>query len=86
MKISPEFQFNLAFWPITILFALIFVPISFGLVMIAAILWPISRRSMYFVDNFVNNMVDTFVEWRFNLPIIKNAYDQIHFFDYIRGN
>ena len=80
MKLSPNAKLNIVFYSIT----LPMVPIVILMLLVAIILSvipPFRNPSM----NFVENVIRKFALWRNNLPIVKNAYDKAHLFDYIRG-
>lgn len=81
MKISPNTRLNIIFWTIT----LPMVPIVILMLLIAIVLAviPPFRNS---VMNYVENVIRKFAIWRNNLPIVKNAYDKAHLFDYIKGS
>ena len=80
MKISPNAKLNIVFYSIT----LPVVPIVILMLLVAivlAVIPPFRNPSM----NFVENVIRKFAIWRNNLPIVKNAYDKAHLFDYIKG-
>lgn len=80
MKLSPKLKLNIIFWIIT----LPMVPIVILMLLVAIILSlvpPFRERSL----NTVENVIRKFAIWRNNLPIVKNAYDKAHLFDYIKG-
>ena len=81
MKISPNIRLNIVFWTIT----LPMVPIVILMLLVAIVLSviPPFRNS---VMTWVENVIRKFAIWRNNLPIVKNAYDKAHLFDYIKGS
>ncbi len=80
MKINPKLKLNIVFWAITIPV----VPFVLLLVLVALILAPIPKIGVYMMD-MVEKVVTKLAIWRNNLPIVKNAYDKAHLFDYIKG-
>lgn len=79
MKISPNAKLNIVFWTITAPI----IPIVVLMLLVAillALIPPFRNRSM----NAVENVIRKFAIWRNNLPIVKNAYDKAHLFDYIK--
>jgi len=79
MKISPNTRLNIVFYSIT----LPVVPIVILMLLVAIVLSvipPFRNRSM----NAVENVIRKFAIWRNNLPVVKNAYDKAHLFDYIK--
>ena len=79
MKISPNAKLNVVFYGITIPV----IPIVVLMLLVAillALIPPFRNRSM----NAVENVIRKFAIWRNNLPIVKNAYDKAHLFDYIK--
>lgn len=81
MKLSPNAKLNIVFYSIT----LPVVPIVILMLLVAIVLSviPPFRNS---VMTYVENVIRKFAIWRNNLPIVKNAYDKAHLFDYIKGN
>ena len=80
MKISPKFKLNIIFWIIT--FPV--VPFVILLLTLGLILSPIPNVGERMM-NKIEKVITTFAIWRNNLPIVKNAYDKAHLFDYIKG-
>ena len=79
MKLSPNAKLNIVFYGITIPV----IPIVVLMLLVAillALIPPFRNRSM----NAVENVIRKFAIWRNNLPIVKNAYDKAHLFDYIK--
>ena len=79
MKLSPNTKLNIVFYSIT----LPMVPIVILMLLVAIVLSvipPFRNPSM----NFVENVIRKFAIWRNNLPIVKNAYDKAHLFDYLK--
>jgi hypothetical protein len=77
MKINPNLQYDVVFWAIT----LPVIPFIVLLVLLCVLLSPITTRPM----NFTEKVVTKFALWRNNLPVVKNAYDKVHLFDYLRS-
>lgn len=80
MHVSPKLKLNIVFWSITIPV----VPVVLLLVLVALILAPIPKIGVYMMD-MVEKVVTKLAIWRNNLPVVKNAYDKAHLFDYIKG-
>lgn len=80
MKLSPKLKLNIVFWIITAPL----VPFVILLVSAALILSPVPRVGDK-VMNTVEKLITKFAIWRNNLPVVKNAYDKAHLFDYIKG-
>ena len=81
MKLSPNTKLNIVFYSIS----LPVVPIVILMLLVAillALIPPLRNRSM----NAVENVIRKFAIWRNNLPIVKNAYDKAHLFDYIKDS
>ena len=81
MKLSPNAKLNIVFYSITIPV----IPIVILMLLVAIVLSvipPFRNRSM----NAVENVIRKFAIWRNNLPIVKNAYDKAHLFDYIKNS
>ena len=79
MKLSPKAKLNIIFWTITapiIPFVLILLMLAF----ILALIPPFRNWALGGVENLVLSIT----RWRNKLPIVKNAYDKAHLFDYIR--
>lgn len=81
MKLSPKLKLNIVFYSITIPV----IPIVVLMLLVAIVLSviPPFRNTLM---NWVENVIRKFAIWRNNLPIVKNAYDKAHLFDYIKGN
>ncbi len=81
MKLSPNAKLNIVFYSIT----LPMVPIVILMLLVAIVLAviPPFRNS---VMTYVENVIRKFAIWRNNLPIVKNAYDKAHLFDYIKNS
>ncbi len=79
MNLSPKTKLNVVFWIIT--FPV--VPIVALIVLVALILAPIPKIGDYMM-NTVEKVVTKFAIWRNNLPVVKNAYDKAHLFDYLK--
>jgi hypothetical protein len=80
MKINPKFQLNVIFWTITIPV----VPFVTLLLLLALIISPVPVIGNKFLDK-TERLITKFAHWRNNLPVVKNAYDKAHLFDYIKG-
>ena len=81
MKISPKAKLSIIFWSITAPVApFIVLMILIGIIL--AIIPPFRNVSL----NTVENVVRKFAIWRNNLPVVKNAYDKAHLFDYIKDS
>lgn len=80
MNLSPKFKLNIVFWAVTTPV----VPFVILLLLVALILAPIPRLGNT-VMNYTEKVITKFALWRNNLPIVKNAYDKVHLFDYIKG-
>lgn len=80
MKINPKIKLNIVFWTIT----LPLLPVVLLLVLVSLILSPIPRLGNNMM-NYTEKVITKFAIWRNNLPIVKNAYDKAHLFDYIKG-
>lgn len=81
MKLSPKAKLNLVFYSIT-LPILPFIVVLLVLAIILAIIPPCRNWSLNGVENIVRN----FAIWRNNLPIVKNAYNKAHLFDYLKDS
>ena len=81
MKLSPNAKLNIVFWCITAPL-LPFVILLILLAVILAFIPPFRNRAL----NGVEKVVQKIAIWRNNLPIVKNAYDKAHLFDYIKGS
>ena len=79
MKLSPNTKLNIVFYSITI--PVIPIVILMLLVAIILSLVPPFRNPAL---NWVENVIRKFAIWRNNLPVVKNAYDKAHLFDYIK--
>lgn len=80
MKLSPKFKLNIIFWIITVPV----VPFVLLLLLLGLVLSPIPRVGDKML-NRIEKIITKFAIWRNNLPIVKNAYDKAHLFDYIKG-
>ena len=80
MKLSPKVKLNIVFWSITIPM----VPFVLLLLLIGLVLYPIPKIGEYMINN-IEKVITKFAIWRNNLPVVKNAYDKVHLFDYIKG-
>jgi len=81
MKISPNAKLNIVFWGITAP-VVPFVILMLLVAIILAVIPPFRNSVMTWVENVIRK----FAIWRNNLPIVKNAYDKAHLFDYIKGS
>lgn len=79
MKISDKAKLNLIFWSITIPV----IPIMMAMLIIAMLMAMIPSFRDRTLDTF-ESAIQRFALWRNNLPIVKNAYDKVHLFDYIK--
>jgi hypothetical protein len=79
MKLSPNAKLNIIFYSIT----LPVIPFIVLLLLCAIILATIPPFRNWAL-NGVENVVRKFAIWRNNLPVVKNAYDKAHLFDYIK--
>ena len=80
MNLSPKVKLNIVFWAITIPV----VPFVLLLLLIGLVLYPIPKIGEYIINN-IEKVITKFAIWRNNLPVVKNAYDKAHLFDYIKG-
>lgn len=80
MKLSPKVKLNIVFWAITVPV----VPFITFLLLLGLVLYPIPKIGEYMINN-IEKAITKFAIWRNNLPIVKNAYDKAHLFDYIKG-
>ncbi len=80
MKINPKLQLNIAFWTVTIPV----IPFVVLILLLAIVISPIPVIGNNFLDK-VERLITKFAIWRNKLPIVKNAYDKAHLFDYIKG-
>jgi hypothetical protein len=80
MKISPKLKLNIIFWMITIPM----IPFVTLLLLLALVVSPIPVIGNNLLDK-TERLITKFAIWRNNLPIVKNAYDKAHLFDYIKG-
>jgi hypothetical protein len=80
MKISPKLKLNIAFWTVTAPV----VPFVVLILLLAIVISPIPVIGNNFLDK-VERLITKYAIWRNNLPIVKNAYDKAHLFDYIKG-
>jgi hypothetical protein len=77
---SPKLKLNIIFWIITIPM----VPFVILLCLLALIISPVPVIGTKLLDK-TERLITKFAIWRNNLPIVKNAYDKAHLFDYIKG-
>ena len=80
MKINPKLKLNVIFWMITIPM----IPFVTLLLILALIISPIPVIGNNLLDK-TERLITKFAIWRNNLPVVKNAYDKAHLFDYIKG-
>ncbi len=80
MKLSPNVKLNIIFWSITgPIVPFVILLLLLGILL--ALIPPCRNWAL----NSVENVVQKFANWRNNLPIVKNAYDKAHLFDYLKG-
>jgi hypothetical protein len=77
---SPKAKLNIVFWSITIPV----VPFVILLLLIVMIVFPIPGIGNH-MANWAEKVITKFSIWRNNLPVVKNAYNKAHLFDYIKG-
>ena len=77
---SPKLKLNIAFWIITIPM----IPFVTLLLLLALIISPVPVIGNNLLDK-TERLITKFAIWRNNLPVVKNAYDKAHLFDYIKG-
>jgi hypothetical protein len=77
---SPKLKLNIIFWMITIPM----VPLVTLLLLLALIISPVPVIGNNLLDK-TERLITKFAIWRNNLPVVKNAYDKAHLFDYIKG-
>jgi hypothetical protein len=77
---SPKLKLNIIFWTITIPV----VPFVVLLLLVSVIISPIPVIGNKLLDK-VERLITKYAIWRNKLPIVKNAYDKAHLFDYIKG-
>ena len=77
---SPKLKLNIIFWIITIPM----IPFVILLCLLALIISPVPVIGTKLLDK-TERLITKFAIWRNNLPIVKNAYDKVHLFDYIKG-
>ena len=80
MKLSPNAKLNIVFWSITapvVPFVILLLLCGITLALIP----PFRQWSL----NGIENVIRKFAIWRNNLPVVKNAYDKAHLFDYIKN-
>jgi hypothetical protein len=80
MKINPKLKLNIIFWIITIPM----IPFVILLLLLALIISPVPVIGNNLLDK-TERLITKFAIWRNNLPVVKNAYDKVHLFDYIKG-
>ena len=79
MKLSPKLKLNIVFYSITIpVIPIVVIMLLVGIVL--ALIPPFRNPIM----NGIENVIRKFAIWRNNLPIVKNAYDKAHLFDYLK--
>ena len=77
---SPKLKLNIIFWMITIPM----IPFVILLCLLALIISPVPVIGTKLLDK-TERLITKFAIWRNNLPVVKNAYDKAHLFDYIKG-
>jgi len=77
---SPKLKLNVIFWMITIPM----IPFVTLLLILSLIISPIPVIGNNLLDR-TERLITKFAIWRNNLPVVKNAYDKAHLFDYIKG-
>jgi hypothetical protein len=77
---SPKLKLNIIFWIITIPM----IPFVILLLLLALIISPVPVIGNNLLDK-TERLITKFAIWRNNLPVVKNAYDKAHLFDYIKG-
>ena len=77
---SPKFKLNVIFWTIT----LPVIPLVILLLLLSLVISPIPVIGNKLLDK-VERLITKYAIWRNNLPVVKNAYDKAHLFDYIKG-
>lgn len=82
MKLSPQTKFNIIFWTVSAPV----IPILTIMVLLVLIVGRIPKMHKFTAmsKGLVEYLVERFAIWRNNLPIVKNAYDRAHLFDYLR--
>lgn len=80
MKLSPKAKLNIVFWSITAPL----VPFITLLLILAILIALIPPCRDWSFDS-AEKIILKFAIWRNNLPVVKNAYDKVHLFDYIKG-
>jgi hypothetical protein len=80
MKLSPKVKLNIVFWTITVPV----VPFVILLLLLGLIAYPIPKVGDMIL-NSIEKVITKFAIWRNNLPVVKNAYDKAHLFDYLKG-
>jgi hypothetical protein len=78
--VSPKFKLNVIFWTIT----LPVIPLVILLLLLSLVISPIPVIGNKLLDK-VERLITKYAIWRNNLPVVKNAYDKAHLFDYIKG-
>jgi hypothetical protein len=78
--VSPKLKLNIIFWIITIPM----IPFVILLLLLALIISPVPVIGNNLLDK-TERLITKFAIWRNNLPVVKNAYDKAHLFDYIKG-
>ncbi len=77
---SPKLKLNIIFWIITIPM----IPFVTLLLILSLIISPIPVIGNKLLDK-IERLITKYAIWRNNLPVVKNAYDKAHLFDYIKG-
>jgi hypothetical protein len=81
MKLSPNARLNIVFWSITAPI-IPFIVLLLLLAIILAVIPPLRNWAL----NGVEDVIQKFAIWRNNLPIVKNAYNKAHLFDYLKNS
>ena len=81
MKLSPKLKLNIVFWTITAPMVPFLV-----LMLLITIVLSIIPPFRHTLINGVEDVIRKFAIWRNNLPVVKNAYDKAHLFDYIKDS
>ena len=77
---TPKLKLGIVFWTIT----LPMVPIVLLMLLVAIILSPIPKHGNWFMSK-TEHLITKFAIWRNTLPIVKNAYDKVYLFDYLKN-
>ena len=81
MIISPKTKLNIVFYSITIP-VIPFLILMLLICIVLSIIPPFRNNLMTWVENVIRK----FAIWRNNLPVVKNAYDKAHLFDYLKDS